>query len=169
MSRLLSVMLLVASVSLSQSSAAAVIDLGTLNTGFNSLGVNFVPQSSFSDTFNFQLGELSDVAAGVASLKLSFGNVTYTDISGLNLEIFDASHISQGSGLDFTLASRPAGSYYALVTGVGTGVFGGGYAGGITVSAAPVPEPETWGMVLAGLGLLGYAGRRRKAANERLS
>jgi hypothetical protein len=29
-------------------------------------------------------------------------------------------------------------------------------------SAIPVPEPETWGMLLAGLGLVGYAARRRR-------
>ena len=28
-------------------------------------------------------------------------------------------------------------------------------------SAIPVPEPETWGMLLAGLGLVGFAARRR--------
>ncbi len=31
----------------------------------------------------------------------------------------------------------------------------------MTVSAAPVPEPETWAMLLAGLGLLGLRARRR--------
>jgi hypothetical protein len=31
-------------------------------------------------------------------------------------------------------------------------------------SAAPVPEPETYAMMLAGLGLLGFVARRRKAA-----
>jgi hypothetical protein len=28
--------------------------------------------------------------------------------------------------------------------------------------AAPIPEPETYAMLLAGLGLLGIAARRRK-------
>jgi hypothetical protein len=32
---------------------------------------------------------------------------------------------------------------------------------------APVPEPETYGMMLAGLGVLGFLARRRKqAANQ---
>ena len=34
----------------------------------------------------------------------------------------------------------------------------------LTVNAAPVPEPETWAMLVAGLGLLGLAARRKKAA-----
>jgi hypothetical protein len=33
---------------------------------------------------------------------------------------------------------------------------------GEVVSASPVPEPETYAMLLAGLGLLGFAARRRK-------
>ncbi len=31
-----------------------------------------------------------------------------------------------------------------------------------TISAAPVPEPETYAMMLAGLGLIGFVARRRK-------
>ncbi len=31
------------------------------------------------------------------------------------------------------------------------------------VAAAPVPEPETWGLMLGGLGLLGFMSRRKKA------
>lgn len=34
---------------------------------------------------------------------------------------------------------------------------------GLTVHAAPVPEPETYAMLLAGLGLMGAVARRRKA------
>ena len=37
------------------------------------------------------------------------------------------------------------------------------YLGGVTVS--PVPEPETYALLLAGLGLLGVAARRRKYSN----
>lgn len=42
-----------------------------------------------------------------------------------------------------------------------TSLTGGTYTGGITVAA--VPEPETYAMLLAGLGLIGFSARRRKA------
>lgn len=58
-----------------------------------------------------------------------------------------------------------------LPAGVGGGVGGGGVGGGIDGgsnggSLVPpvtpaVPEPETWAMLMAGLGLLAFAGRRK--------
>ena len=33
-------------------------------------------------------------------------------------------------------------------------------------TAAPVPEPESWALLMAGLGLIGYAARRRSAARS---
>jgi hypothetical protein len=33
-----------------------------------------------------------------------------------------------------------------------------------TLTLTPVPEPETWGLMLSGLGLVGWAARRRKHA-----
>ena len=56
------------------------------------------------------------------------------------------------------------GSYYLQVSGTlastGTGAFGGAAA------LNPVPEPETYGMMLAGLGVVGLLARRRRAANQ---
>jgi hypothetical protein len=58
-----------------------------------------------------------------------------------------------------------AGDYYFLVSGTGTGLSGGKYVVGLTTT--PVPEPETWPMVLAGLGLVGLQLRRKsKMAKE---
>lgn len=42
----------------------------------------------------------------------------------------------------------------------GTAAAGARYSGSVTVS--PVPEPATYGMMLGGLGVLGFIARRRK-------
>jgi hypothetical protein len=39
-------------------------------------------------------------------------------------------------------------------------------AGGISLNIAAVPEPETYAMMLAGLGLLGGAARRRRTGTR---
>ncbi len=53
----------------------------------------------------------------------------------------------------------PSTLYYVNVTGVTSGSMGGAYNGAIQL--APVPEPETYAMLLAGLGLMGAVVRRR--------
>ena len=46
-----------------------------------------------------------------------------------------------------------------LASGVGTNGDSGWY-----VPTSPIPEPETYALMLAGLGLLGFAVRRRRQA-----
>ena len=54
------------------------------------------------------------------------------------------------------------GNYWLNVAGNKTNItLSGGYAGTITTNpVAAVPEPETYAMMLAGLGLLGFSARR---------
>jgi probable HAF family extracellular repeat protein len=51
-----------------------------------------------------------------------------------------------------TLVSLPGGAAYA--TGINND-------GQVAVNLSPIPEPETYAMLLAGLGLLGFIARRR--------
>ena len=53
-----------------------------------------------------------------------------------------------------------AGIYTLQIRGTVVGSGGGSYAGVLNIT--PIPEPETYAMLLAGLGLVGFMSRRRK-------
>lgn len=57
-------------------------------------------------------------------------------------------------------ATLSAGNYTLKITGQVLGSAGGYYGGGVSVTSA-VPEAETTAMLLAGLGLVGFVGRRK--------
>jgi hypothetical protein len=87
-----------------------------------------------------------------------------------------AINVSQLSGFDITADAQAflswnGGNQFGtlnLTTGqaVNNGAVGGGFAGQIVGISAlnlnAVPEPETYAMLLAGLGVLGFKVRRRK-------
>ena len=73
-----------------------------------------------------------------------------------------------GSGmLSMTVGAQPAGNYYLSVFGITNGSQGGIYNGAISVSAVtPVPEPESYAMLLAGLGVMGAIAVRRNKSKK---
>lgn len=60
-----------------------------------------------------------------------------------------------------TFASLAPGKYVFDTWGLANGTYGGTYLASIAVAA--VPEPESYAMLLAGLGLLGAVARRRRS------
>lgn len=133
---------------------------------------------SFSDVFLFSLTDFSDVVASAVSLNLPglngkaasylntiqklalFSDPEGNGTAGVNNEILTA--VSYGDQNGTISASKLAsGAYYFQVSGLASGTEGGKYL--FAASTAPVPEPETYAMMLAGLGLLGFVGRRRMA------
>lgn len=107
--------------------------------------------------------------------------LTLVNSSGLILEFNDDSGPGLGSQIFSTLAAGNYGiaisAFEVLPTPLGPPVLGvdvltgwtnagGSDSGAYTVSlSAPVgavPEPETYAMMLAGLGLMGFVARRRK-------
>ncbi len=122
---------------------------------------------SFSNDFPFFLP--SQVAHGGSSVISDFDqsfNVTISDFSlwDATKNTLIASGPTGGPVSFFNFGSinpADAGDTFKLhVAGIAT-QSGAGYAGNLTIS--PVPEPETYAMLLAGLGLIGFSVRRRVA------
>jgi hypothetical protein len=137
-------------------------NLGTLSS-VEDLGNTYSfnkTKGSFNDTLTFNLDSLSNLTAGVGLFSF---NLTKNNISDLAMALFDQSGtsiaVSQG-GEEFTINNLHAGSYYATVSGNAIGKSGGVY--GVTFAVSPVPEAETYAMLLAGLGVISLIGRRRR-------
>lgn len=126
-------------------------------TGF--FGNSPLATGAFTDTFTF-LPVLSSEAVGNAwlnNLNLgSKGNLQITSVT-LNGTAFNKITNSYWELPDTLLTAG-----LLTLTVIGTQGVGGSYSGGINLQVTPVPEPETYGMMLGGLALLGYMARRRK-------
>ncbi|SDA25408.1 PEP-CTERM protein-sorting domain-containing protein [Nitrosospira sp. Nsp18] len=127
-------------------------------------------------TFNFEQPNLGS-GYDVVNIPLTFSNgnfntalATMTLVSNDNGIVGDFDdHILQSTVLPSPGNSSDnlglrwdqpiTGPAYINITGVTNGSQGGIYAGAI--AAAVVPEPETYAMLLAGLGLMGAVVRRR--------
>lgn len=155
--------LLVAAVGLVSLNASATnYNFGAVSDGFNALGTHSVAVGAFSDTISFTLGGSSSLSGAASSFQFNVGALPVLSITGLTAELYNSSNVLLGSGLSFSAPGfQAAGSYYLKLSGTANGVIGGLYSAGLNVS--PAPEPETWAMMIAGLGLVGSIARRKKS------
>ncbi|QHJ00866.1 PEP-CTERM sorting domain-containing protein [Xylophilus rhododendri] len=140
------------------SASAATYDLGVL-----SLGTTYEPSStvspSFSDIFNFTIGSMSAASMGSLALIVSGGGTVINSIS-----LFDGTTTTTGTVHADAVAStgylstvlKPGISYSLKVAGIGTGDYM------TTFRVAAIPEPETYAMLLAGVGVMGMLVRQRQ-------
>ncbi len=152
--------------SIALSSTADNLD-GTFGASF----AGFLSSSAankLTDTFKFNspVSGLTDISATTTSKTLKGLLLTLTD---LNTQVtWTSSSSISGSATTATLTTFKLNSTdtYSLVVSdsdvnsKGLPSYSGNYGGSITIT--PVPEPETYGMMLMGLGLMGFMVRRRR-------
>ncbi|MFC5512768.1 FxDxF family PEP-CTERM protein [Massilia jejuensis] len=125
--------------------------------------------NTFADRFTFTvtgtIGQNLDAIVASISRDRNIG----LDITGLWLFNGNDTLLSQGTSLQsgatdvWSVAggNLSAGDYYIRVNGTIVSDDGASFGGAMML--VPVPEPEAYGMMLGGLGILGFLARRRKA------
>ncbi|MFA6068077.1 MAG: FxDxF family PEP-CTERM protein [Janthinobacterium sp.] len=116
----------------------------------------FTPEATFGSTAQAFLANLSVTGSDNSSISFTSAN-----LNGIGLTGFGGPTVfgyAQGEVLAPTsiLFNGP------LVLTVMGNTKGGSFGGVFNLNLAPVPEPETYAMMLAGLGILGFLARRRK-------
>jgi len=153
------------------SSQAAVLTLGG-DTNVSSFSEQYqfsnngISADAFTDYVLLDVTPYRDLTASLSSTSTNaftfqtFGLYT-GDINGFNtlVQAGTVGNIFANLSIGGLQETGLGGSYFLKITGTQSGT--GSYNGNITLTSA-VPEPETYGMMLAGLGLMGFVARRRK-------
>ena len=117
---------------------------------------------AFHSSGNFVF-EIAGTAAGQYDVLAINGAANFTG-GNVEFDFIDGFHASVGDHWDFLLANNVTGwdslSFSSNVSGLGTSITQDSL--GAHLSITSVPEPETYAMFMAGLGLMGFIARRRK-------
>ncbi len=146
---------------------------GSASAGYSANFGNPGVSNTFDNWLNFSIP--ADASGNGEANIIGLGqNIMFTMFSLTEASIGTVYGATGGSTsyLSFTGGAAP-GNYQLHVAGTKTGSGTGSYAGNIILSpvenghpvVSPIPEPETYAMLLAGLGLLGFSARRRKNTN----
>jgi hypothetical protein len=139
------------------SAMSATYELGVLPVGAPlSVTKSVIGDGSFTDILNFDVA--SDSTAQANAVTFTLVPFVQNPITGLSLSVYDgATLLTAVSGI-YTLA---AGTNYSFHVS-GTTAFSGVYTVNYQLAAAPVPEPASIALTLAGLGVVGLVAARRR-------
>jgi hypothetical protein len=153
---------------------ATAYNFGELSAGESRSSLEFLGAGrvigNFADTWSFQLADDGSTLTSAVSLNLSdFFHISsgqyglYSGIVGSGSQLGSWSFDGTSGDAYNIVTLMSAGSYYLSVSGLADGTDGGLYT--LSVAAlsvtAPIPEPETYALLLAGLALIGFVARRR--------
>ncbi|MGB4812974.1 MAG: FxDxF family PEP-CTERM protein [Methylophilaceae bacterium] len=154
MNKLVKVLAVAIPLAFSLNASASTYVVGSATDG-NTYSNLFDYSGSFND--GAHLSDLLTFDLATAATVTAFSNAPGAIINFLALPGFGFVPGSAGPSPDSV--NLGAGSYQVVFKSLlgSTGSFTGG------ISVAAVPEPETYALMLAGLGLIGFSARRRQA------
>jgi len=149
--------------------SANTLDLGTFDENTSPLAFNHKQASvlasdvAFVDYVTFDLTSTNDAAGSLTFVNNGKFSLSL-DSWVLNKVGVGAVAPVAGSTFDSILySSLTAGSYSLEIHGTLKGGYkGNSYGGNFVTQLSPVPEPETYALLLAGLGAVGFVARRRR-------
>lgn len=144
-------------------SAAAFADVSSLDLSAGSAGFENTPNAGgFMDAYTFTVLTPFSFSSSITSVvngakDLDFAGITLAGPSGLF-------SFNQTLGDPFELwtlqtGTLNAGSYSLTLLGLNS-VSPASYGGNVSISA--VPEPETYALMFAGIGVIGFVAARRR-------
>jgi hypothetical protein len=154
----------VLSLAASASFAATTVTLtqDAVNANKYTGGFTVTHTNAFTDTFNFTPVLPSSVVSA-SLISIGFTNPDNIDFTSVTLNGFALKVVN---GIVDTAITSSQLNLTGPLTLVVSGLSGTGASYSGTINVTAVPEPETFAMLGAGLALVGFAARRRKAANQ---
>ena len=128
-------------------------------------GYSFNPTGAFTEDFLFNLDAVQQFSVSMTnSYTISTGEILFFSAVLTPPGVPTGQLVLDPGPPTQTLAGSfgplSAGLYTLTVTGTAAGDYGATY--GMSAAAVPVPEPETYALLLAGLGVVGFMASRRK-------
>ena len=162
---------------------AHALSPGPIDSSFVNNGASFdavfgnasVSVTPFEDHYTFSAvppmsggGGLSVVSGFTLSgFNVHFDSLELWDVTGSS--IVATGNIVAGEFLGFAdFPGLVSGNNYDIIVagGLNSGFSSGSYSGNISI--APIPEPETYAMLLAGLLVVGFAARWRQTPDQQV-
>jgi len=141
-----------ASMSAFADNQTVTIEIDAFNP-FKSVGTVFANEGADVITFTGISAGLYDIVIDVSGQKLDW-NAAATTLNGK----YSAVDYSTGKFKFLGIEATESSPFILNLAGTALGA-GAGYTGSISIS--PVPEPTTYGMLLGGLGIMGFLARRK--------